>query len=291
MGNSGDLVKISSNNTKSPPVVANLDDGYLRLANQMMSALCQVKLSDRENRLLLAVIFKTYGFNKAFDWIANMQITELTGIDKTHISKVKKGLFERHILIKDGKKIGVNPVVSDWLLSKSNSKKPVHANEKPSLNGLAKKLKQANKLPKQAKRVAQTGNHNKQNSNTINTNTINNACANKSSSKNISFEYLPDDISIETAEEFIEHRNLLKAPLTQRAFDLAMEEAAQAPSIGLTPEQAIDETIAAGWKGIKIAWLEKRTQDTGTTGKENNYIRKADTLVMDDTSWADNLGL
>jgi phage replication O-like protein O len=96
-------------------VKADLDDGYLRLSNTLVDALCQTKLSDRESRVLFAVIRRTYGFGKAIDWISYSQIEEMTGIDSDNVSRVAGILLRRHILIKQGKKIGVNTVISAWL--------------------------------------------------------------------------------------------------------------------------------------------------------------------------------
>lgn len=79
----------------------------------------------------------------------------------------------------------------------------------------------------------------------------------------ISLDELPEQISPQVALAFIEHRKLAKPALTQYAFDLAMKEAAKASEIGITPDQAINETIQAGWKGIKIEWLKNRIARTG----------------------------
>jgi hypothetical protein len=79
----------------------------------------------------------------------------------------------------------------------------------------------------------------------------------------ISLDGLPEQISQVVALAFIEHRKLAKPALTQYAFDLAMQEALKASSIGITPDQAINETIQAGWKGIKIEWLQNRLSNTG----------------------------
>lgn len=79
----------------------------------------------------------------------------------------------------------------------------------------------------------------------------------------IKFDTLPSGISIDAAQGFVDHRKLLKAPLTQRAFDQAMATAARASEIGMTPDEAIDETVAAGWRGIKLEWLENRKAKTG----------------------------
>jgi hypothetical protein len=79
---------------------------------------------------------------------------------------------------------------------------------------------------------------------------------------------LPNGITQEAAQGFIDHRKLMKAPLTQRAFVLAMQTAAKAAEIGLTPDQAIDETVAAGWKGINLDWLQNRlSKQTKSNGQ------------------------
>ncbi len=92
------------------------------------------------------------------------------------------------------------------------------------------------------------------------------------SQQKISFEHLPLGVNETDAQAFIDHRKALKAPLTQHAFNLSMKQAAQAARIGLSPEQAINETILAGWKGINLDWLQKRAGST-------------------DTNWHDNLGM
>ena len=96
-------------------VKARLDDGYYRVANQLGYALCKIRLSDRESRLLQAVIMKTFGFRKALDWICYRQLAELTGIDRSNIGKTKALLLQRKILITEGKKIGVNLFTEEWL--------------------------------------------------------------------------------------------------------------------------------------------------------------------------------
>lgn len=69
---------------------------------------------------------------------------------------------------------------------------------------------------------------------------------------------LPDGVSEELARDFIEHRKQIKKPLTQRALDLCLGEAAKAPDHGLTPEEVINETIVAGWMKPNPEWVVKR---------------------------------
>lgn len=76
--------------------------------------------------------------------------------------------------------------------------------------------------------------------------------------KKINLDGLSSEISERCACEFIDHRERLKKPLTQGAFDRAMCEALMARSIGVSPDRAISECVDAGWVGIKIAWLKNR---------------------------------
>ncbi|MGI2095491.1 replication protein [Shewanella glacialipiscicola] len=95
-------------------VKADLDDGYLRLSNTLVDALCRTKLSDRESRVVFAVIRRTYGYGKATDWVCLEQLADMTGITTSNICHAVKSLSARYIIIKDGRKIGVNPIVSAW---------------------------------------------------------------------------------------------------------------------------------------------------------------------------------
>lgn len=95
-------------------VKADTDNGYYRVANELGLALCKVRLSDRESRLVHAVMMKTFGWQKGMDWICYEQLSELTGIDITNIGKTKTALVKRNIFLVAGKKLGINPIVSEW---------------------------------------------------------------------------------------------------------------------------------------------------------------------------------
>lgn len=115
--------------------------------------------------------------------------------------------------------------------------------------------------------------------------------------KKLNFNNLPKEISQDIAKEFIKHRAALKAPLTQHAFDLAMKESLKAINIGLTPDQAINETISAGWKAIKIEWLKNRAnneinQSNRTNSSGGNHNAKIGAIFDKhlQQSFADSLG-
>lgn len=188
-------------------VKADTDNGYYRVANELGLALCKVHLSDRESRLVHAIMMKTFGFNKSMDWICNGQLNDITGIKQTHISDIKKGLVARSILLVDGKKIGLNPVVSEWSFSKNQPITPKQGNNKPPLNRVVTTPKQGKPTPKQGKKTPQTGNHNKQDTITIN---------NITKDSKFSVE-LPSWLSVDLWSEFVVMRKTIKKPLTDNA--------------------------------------------------------------------------
>lgn len=99
---------------KEARVVADCDDGFTRLANDLLDALIEADLTKHQYKVALAVIRKTYGFNKPMDWVTNEQIAEATSIPATRASTAKNALLRMGVLISCGRKIGPNKVVSEW---------------------------------------------------------------------------------------------------------------------------------------------------------------------------------
>lgn len=94
--------------------VADTDDGYTRIANELLEAVMSADLTARQLKIVLAVIRKTYGFGKKLDRITNTQIAAITGIHHTHVCTAKNEMIGMNILISNGNQIGVNKVVSEW---------------------------------------------------------------------------------------------------------------------------------------------------------------------------------
>lgn len=95
--------------------VADTEDGFMRVANEITDILLMADLTVRQLKVMLAIMRKTYGFNKPMDRLTNTQIAAMTGIHHTHVCAAKRQLIERKFLIADGVKIGVNKVVSQWI--------------------------------------------------------------------------------------------------------------------------------------------------------------------------------
>lgn len=98
-----------------PSKKADLSDGYIKIANQIVDRMMVVNLSAYETRVLMCIFRKTYGWNKKNDWIANSQIVSCTGIHKAHVSRTISKLLKRKIVTSTGNRVGINTNTSSWL--------------------------------------------------------------------------------------------------------------------------------------------------------------------------------
>lgn len=103
--------------------VADTDDGYTRIANELLEAIAGADLTARQLKVMIAVIRKTYGFQKKLDRIADIQIAELTGLSRQNVNKAKKELLSMHCLMMDGNRIGPNKELSAWHFTNSLQKR------------------------------------------------------------------------------------------------------------------------------------------------------------------------
>lgn len=106
-----------------------LEDGHLKIANELFEALVLAPLSKREYKVILAVIRKTYGYNKKFDVISMWWIASMTGIKRGHVAATAAELVRRKILIrKDGEvrhgqsvfMVGINKNYTEWTVPKTD---------------------------------------------------------------------------------------------------------------------------------------------------------------------------
>ena len=184
-------------------VKADVDNGYYRVANELGLALCNVRLSDRESRLVHAIMMKTFGWQKPMDWVCYDQLAEMTGIDVTNIGKTKTALVKRKILVVDGKKTGINPIVSEWL---NKSEPTQNKTKKTSQNRLMKKSEPTHEKVRTDSKASQ--NRLTQKKYTKPKDNI------TKDSELILPNWLPSDLWL----EFVAMRKLIKRPLTEQAI-------------------------------------------------------------------------
>lgn len=144
--------------------MADLENGYLRLANQIQDALCIVELSGREFRVLNAIIRLTYGWSKKSDRIANSLIADKTTLKVKHVSEAVLSLAYRNIIILrrigQTRYIGINTNLDKWAYSKPHcSKCPVSFPDAEIATWIISVPENGNSYPRKEGRVSpKTGN-------------------------------------------------------------------------------------------------------------------------------------
>lgn len=100
---------------------ADLKDGYTRIANKIMEALFKCPLLSRETRVLMFIIYQTYGYNHKDRALSLTYIGKHTGIAPNHVCGICKKLIGAKIIKKSYKEgtrsqvLGLNTKVSEWL--------------------------------------------------------------------------------------------------------------------------------------------------------------------------------
>lgn len=227
--------------------VADLDDGFARIANELLEAVMRAGLSQHQLLVFMAVMRKTYGFNKKSDWVSNEQLSELTGILPHKCSAAKSVLVKRGILTQTGRVIGINKTVSEW------SSLPVKGTEKKTY------LKKVT-LPESGKKsLPESGNayypnkvNTKDKHTKDNKDNINNP---PKSPRAVSFDalavQLPDWLSAEIWSSWVAYRRDLKKPIkSQQTVTQAINLLDRCRLNGYSPEEIINQSIANGWQGL-----------------------------------------
>ncbi|WP_353191391.1 replication protein [Pandoraea pnomenusa] len=97
-----------------------LEDGYMRIANELRRAITWARLTAYQRCVLDVVMGQTYGFNKLADDIARTQFEDETGIDASDVRRTIRQLVEMNIITRtDGRyahSYSVNKRHSTWIL-------------------------------------------------------------------------------------------------------------------------------------------------------------------------------
>lgn len=222
------------------PRVADLDDGYTRIANELLEAIASADLTARQLKLMLAYVRKTYGFNKKTDRIADEQIALLTGLSRQNVNKAKKELLSMNCLFMDGYQIGVNKEVSSWRFSKCLQ-----------VSNLVSKQETKGVFKLETKQVSNPETHKRHSLKT----TKDNINKPPKSPKTASFDpycvELPEWLSPAVWKSWVDYRRDLKKSIkSQQTVTQAINLLERCKSNGYQPEEIINQSIANGWQGL-----------------------------------------
>ncbi len=104
-------------------MVAQLENGYTRIANEIMDQVAKAKFNGSQFRIIFAVLRYTYGFNRKSAEMSISFISEATGLPERHARKETNKLISGKVLIEykkptktDSREIGLNKDYSEWII-------------------------------------------------------------------------------------------------------------------------------------------------------------------------------
>ena len=287
---------------------ADLDNGYTRIANEILEALARLDLSGREFRVALVIMRKTYGYQKKADRISRDQISELTGINNQNISRILGDLADKKIIVRDGggyvKSVGINTTLSDWFHVE-------HSVETDTIQPTPIIQESVNSDTKEC-RIRHSVN-----SDTVliptlksvesDTDSVENdtkECrirhpqkkerkeikikeSNSDDFKGFDFSGWPEMPSRQVWLDWKAHRKGKRAAISQTVINAMAPELSKANQQGYTVDYCLTQQQEAGWQGFKFDWLLSR---------ENIYNRNVQRLPVNtrpiiesitDRSWAE----
>lgn len=183
MGNLATVIPIRPALTVVERRVADLDDGFTRLANMLLEEYAGADLTKRQFKVLLAVLRLTYGWNKPMDRIANSQIAQIARLPEKRVSEARVQLVGMNLLTQVGRSIGPNKNTAEWLLpadescdTETPSKQGINNEEEESLNSGDNPSNQGipqneGKSPKSGEEESLNSGGHQRHINTLNTNT------------------------------------------------------------------------------------------------------------------------
>jgi phage replication O-like protein O len=123
-----------------------LENGYTRIANELLDAIAAIRIPGEAMQVFLVVMRKTYGFQKKSDTIALTQFSDATGLNKQAVCRAVKKLEQMNIIVikKD------NVIKKDKRLASEYTINKAFENWRP----LSKKIT----LPKKVKNVIEKDN-------------------------------------------------------------------------------------------------------------------------------------
>lgn len=254
--------------------VADTDDGYTRLANELYEELIGSNLTKNQAKVAHAYCRKTYGFNKKMDRIADTQIAQLTRLPRQKVNTAKKELISMRVLVEEGDLIGPNKNLHEWILPEAKKGPSCHHSSDRKCPHDSDSHHGSDTVPTMVTKsvtTVVTGVSPKQ-GHTKDTNTKDNKDNGNKPPKSPragSFDaasvQLPEWLSAVTWSSWVEYRRDLKKPIkSQQTVTQAINLLDRCRLNGYAPEEIINRSIANGWQGLfEPDGQAKRSRDAG----------------------------
>ncbi|GEK48456.1 hypothetical protein HPA02_27390 [Bisbaumannia pacifica] len=112
---------------REAPRGPQLEDGFTRIASELLDALCQADFTAREFRVVHFVIRQTYGWNVKAKRMSSTFIAGGTGLHESDCSKVLNELIRRRVVIRHGgsrSPVSLNKHHGEWMSAETRKKTP-----------------------------------------------------------------------------------------------------------------------------------------------------------------------
>ena len=125
MGLPAKVISMEEHRKPSP----QLEDGYIRIANELFDAILEKLASYRHTKVVLAILRKTYGYQKKEDDITISQLAEMTGIHRNNVGAALKELEQMRVINpvragSHGLMIGINKRHAEWVGEEAKARGP-----------------------------------------------------------------------------------------------------------------------------------------------------------------------
>ena len=206
------------------------ENGYTKIANELLEAMIRTRIPGQEMRVMLAVLRFTYGYGKKQDQISYGQIAKMTEIPRVRVIEHVKSLVSKKGLgsLNNGTRkpltMWINKDFEQWQPSPMKETSPNHGT-KPSPNH---------------------GNRSSPNHGTL------------QRKKEIRKKYnirLPEFIPASLWKDFKEHRSKIRKPMTPKAEEIMVKKLTKFQAQGYDPVELLETMIEKGWQSIELEWL------------------------------------
>ncbi|EPN1630656.1 replication protein [Cronobacter dublinensis] len=228
--------------------VADLDDGYARLSNMLLAEYAGADLTKRQFKVLLAILRKTYGWNKPMDRVTDAQIAEIAKLPVKRCNEAKLELVRMGVIKQQGGMFGPNPNVYEWNIPRNEGKSP-KMGDIPQTEGKSPKTGNKKSLKMRVSNPSKQGNTKDTIQNTKN-NTPLTPQRGKARFNPLDVD-LPDWLDPAVWREWVQYRAESKKPIkSMLTVTKAIKLLSQFRDSGDNPAEVINQSIANGWQGL-----------------------------------------
>ena len=107
---------------KPPRGKPELDDGYTKIANELLEQFVKLNLSSTQWKILMLIVRETYGYHRTAKALAISYIAKAIGASEFRTGKAVKDLIRKKILIeysaptpRASRELGLNKYYLDWV--------------------------------------------------------------------------------------------------------------------------------------------------------------------------------